>query len=109
MMDHYRIELSRDPESGLWMATSTTLPGLITGERTISEALRKAGLVIEAMKAEQVPEPVDYRTLLKKYIRHVWEYEGSDFLYVETVKSAFTDAEHSALLELKWEGDAEAT
>lgn len=59
-------------------------------------------------EAVRTPEAVDYRILLKKYIRHVGECEGANF--IETCRHSdvkFTDAEHLALLELEREGDAE--
>ncbi len=111
-MDYHRLDLSRDPESGFWTVTSPTVPGLITGGRTIADTLRKAGLVIDAMKSVQTPdatpEAVDYRTLLKKHIRHVGECEGANFIDCGYSNVTFTDAEHLALKELEREDDAEA-
>lgn len=59
-------------------------------------------------EATRPSAPVDYRTLLKKYIRHVGECEGANFIetwYASDVK--FTDPEKLALQELEREGDAE--
>lgn len=49
----------------------------------------------------QTSQPVDYKALLEKYIEHVGECEGVDFIGDQWRRiSAFTDEEWAALREL---------
>jgi len=50
---------------------------------------------------------MDYRTLLKKYIRHVGDCEGTSFLSGWYRDGAFTDKEWAELTLLDREVDAE--
>ena len=47
---------------------------------------------------------INYRTLLRKYINHVIEEEGTDFLSIYP-KAIFTDEEYKELVKLSKDND----
>ncbi len=50
-------------------------------------------------------EPIDFRALLKKYIAHIVEYEGTDFLdeWCRGHPTLFSDEEWKELLLIRTE------
>jgi hypothetical protein len=51
---------------------------------------------------------MDYKALLKKYIRHVFDHEGVTFISSGTMPTEFTDAERTELEALEAEVEDEA-
>ena len=51
---------------------------------------------------------MDYKALLKKYIRHVFDHEGVTFIYSANMPSEFTPAEQAELEALEAAVEEEA-